>query len=1228
MSVNRTKVLEVAQKHLAKGNYDRAIAEYRKLVEDDPRDVRTWLKIGDLYTRKGARREACETYTRVAEHYAKQGFFLKAVAVYKQILKLDAGRLDISLRLAEMYEQLQLVSDALQTYETVAGALARAGDIDRALATLGKMADLDPENIPVRIKYAEALSKAGRTDQAASEFERGATLLRDQGRHEDYLKVAERLLFHRPKDVKLARELAETYLERNDAKRALAKLQLCFKANPKDIATLELLAQAFHLLGQTPKTISVYREIARIYQEGKKPEERARILSKILELDPSDAEARQALAGYASPREVSRRMELPGGAVVSAPPPASAASARGGAAPVAQSRPAQTHPAQGPAPSPLAQQAPSDVPAVLQEYDDEPELEVAEADSTELEVIDDDEVMILDEDAVPELEPIDEPVAVPAEVAALDQAELESDTDLAAEQALDALESPSFDEDAAAGPDVEIDVVEAPLPGPELRPSVAPDVAREAQIARLLTECDVFLRYGLRDKVIAQLEEVLGLDPQHVEARERLKDAYIEAARTDDAVDQLLALATIFDQQDKSQVGQLYLRQVLDLDPQNLEARRRLGETASSASRAPAPPAAPEAIDPLAGDDDVLFVDDDGEPELVESHDSLTGVSSAPPMEDGPEPVTAQHPELSDPMEFGDRSEVTADEPRDDTMRASVEELESGETASSLNSGALAADFEASELDADDLDVPELELGDALSQPPEPLDVEDLEPVPVPLERPQDPTPSEAAFADAESTFDAEASFEAPALDDPDSGFEDLGLDAELPDVRRADARHEDAGQEDSGRGDIGLDEQSLEDALDDLALDDAALDDAALDDAALDDAAPSLGPAEASKRGRGSAVADSDDPFTDIPSLAEPVEEGEPFVEATATDLERPRTPVPGTSPAPLASAPEPSADSPLPPAEASPASDAPPEMVPTDPGLAPMSPEEFEAVPVRPSVIPQAVEEAEQRLSMPPGEIEESLDEVDFFLAQGLHEEAREIVEDLLERHPGHPVLQDKLGEIAEAEAASRVAQQQSVPPMEDESFALAEKLAEELGPVEADPSGSDVLDVENVFEQFKKGVEEQIGLEDSDTHFDLGIAYKEMGLLEDAVHEFQLAMRNPQRECISHTMIGLIHVEQGQVQEGIKHFKNGLYADAKTEREELGLYYELGNAYELMGDPKEAVYYFQKVQKRDPDFRRVSDRIERLTSPEPPAAPTAPQMTMDDVDAAFDDLLGRDD
>ncbi len=300
MAINRNKVLEAARKYQSRGQYDKAIAQYKKLIDSDKRDVRSLLKIGDLHVRKGDRASAIETYQKVADHYSQQGFFLKAIAVFKQILKLDPSRLDAQVRLGEMYEQLQLISDAMSVFEDVSNGFMRAGDTDRALQMLGKMVDLDPEHIPIRIKYAEALSRAGRTQEAADEFDQGARLLREQGRLDDYIKVAERLLYHRGNDVRVAKDLAETYIARRDPKRALSKLQTCFKADPRDVSTLSLLAEAFLMLSQTDKAISVYREIARIHREAHRPRERMSALRRILDLNPNDNEARTALQKTAS----------------------------------------------------------------------------------------------------------------------------------------------------------------------------------------------------------------------------------------------------------------------------------------------------------------------------------------------------------------------------------------------------------------------------------------------------------------------------------------------------------------------------------------------------------------------------------------------------------------------------------------------------------------------------------------------------------------------------------------------------------------------------------------------------------------------------------------------------------------------------------------------------------------------------------------------------------------
>jgi tetratricopeptide (TPR) repeat protein len=284
-----------------------------------------------------------------------------------------------------------------------------------------------------------------------------------------------------------------------------------------------------------------------------------------------------------------------------------------------------------------------------------------------------------------------------------------------------------------------------------------------------------------------------------------------------------------------------------------------------------------------------------------------------------------------------------------------------------------------------------------------------------------------------------------------------------------------------------------------------------------------------------------------------------------------------------------------------------------------APINPQDFDSGPARPSQEPG-------RTSLPPGEVEEILDESEFFVAQGLFDEGLGVLRDALAAHPRNRLLLDRIGEVEEmaAKARAALAEASQPPPAVDNSFQLAEKLADELGPSDRS-EGSDVLDVEEVFAQFKKGVEQQIGVEDTDTHFDLGIAYKEMGLLDDAIHEFELCIANQQRECMAHTMIGLCHLERNDIPAAVAAFKKGLYAERKTEREELGLYFELGRAYEAMRDAQEALYYYEKVKKRDATFLDVQERIDALTKPQRPKA--APAAATEDLDAAFDELMGKE-
>jgi tetratricopeptide (TPR) repeat protein len=105
--------------------------------------------------------------------------------------------------------------------------------------------------------------------------------------------------------------------------------------------------------------------------------------------------------------------------------------------------------------------------------------------------------------------------------------------------------------------------------------------------------------------------------------------------------------------------------------------------------------------------------------------------------------------------------------------------------------------------------------------------------------------------------------------------------------------------------------------------------------------------------------------------------------------------------------------------------------------------------------------------------------------------------------------------------------------------------------------------------------------------------------MGLYDDAITEFKVAMRSREKEVLCHMMIGLCYMEKEMLSEAISQFKTGLYVEGITERETIALYFELGQAYEHLEDFREALYYFEKVAKKDSRFRNVESRIETIRS-----------------------------
>ncbi|MBW3671281.1 MAG: tetratricopeptide repeat protein, partial [Acidobacteria bacterium] len=117
---SRDKIIAKAEKLVSKGKIEDAIQEYERLLKDSPNDVNTLNRIGDLWVRINRPSEAVGVFTQIADHYSRDGFFLKAIAIYKKINKLDPSRLEIYEKLAELYAKQGLAMEAKTQYLVLA----------------------------------------------------------------------------------------------------------------------------------------------------------------------------------------------------------------------------------------------------------------------------------------------------------------------------------------------------------------------------------------------------------------------------------------------------------------------------------------------------------------------------------------------------------------------------------------------------------------------------------------------------------------------------------------------------------------------------------------------------------------------------------------------------------------------------------------------------------------------------------------------------------------------------------------------------------------------------------------------------------------------------------------------------------------------------------------------------------------------------------------------------
>jgi tetratricopeptide (TPR) repeat protein len=1071
--INPVKVKADADKLEKAGQTDKAIALYKQVVDDNPKDWNTINKIGDLYAKLNKPREASAEFAKVADFYAKDGFLLKAIAIWKKINKLDASAMEPYLNLADLYAKQGLMMEAKGQYQIVVDEYIKRGKNREAGDVLKKLAEIDPTDLKVRSKLADLYTRGGDNKKAVEEHIAIADELNKKGHVAEALQVLEKGLKLDPANTKLKGEVARVHLLQKNYDKAVGFLEQTLQAAPNDKELLGRLGEAYLGAKKVADAESTFR--------------------RLLEMDPKDDEARVHLgrvrlfqgdldAAYdeflpvvdrlLEKREADKAAALLQQIVQKAPAHVKsllklieiyrfAKNERSVAATYTQLSEAYINDGQ-------LQQAVSVLETLVER---EPHNQQHRS---KLEFV---RKRLAGGEGAAAPPPREERAAPQPE---LIEEELDLSTTPPAGSVPLGIEEPPARAQAAAPPVAPAAAPPAPASKSGVQISGPLNEEDTEFIEEHLAEGKVFRKYGLVDKAADQFEAILARFSDNVEARQELREVYREKGLNTKAAEQALALAEIFRLQGNEAEGRKSELEARSLDPQLVE------------SRLPAPPA-----------------------------------PAAPPP--APPPVAAEAVEVApEELAFAQEEAALAQE-------APVLEEELG--------------LEGEE---------EISLEEAPEMPPEEIGLE------VPEEEPA-PKP------------------EAPAEELPPLEEEPAAAAPSAP----------------------------------------AAEEIATTDEISMGEEIP-MGPAEEAG------------PPAEEPAPEAPEEVGIGFA-SEEISLEPPP--------------PEPPAPPPPPPRPVA----APPPVPPPAPPPQVAAPAPLKAAPA-----PAAYVEETPTARTLAADLQRVLSEVDSYIALGFVDDAKDALREIAGRYPAHPAILakiDELGmdreEVAEPAAAPAPAARPPAarPPAaveEEPSFGIAmeeaaseppapafEPLSEpapmaaaaappfespfeggiDLGaeldelfgaqsaveeiPVETTASELGDSGLADIFREFKKGVDKQLGKEDYDTRYNLGIAYKEMGLIDEAIAEFQLAAKDENRVLECGSMLGICFMEKGMPKLAIKWFEKGLKTPGRSEEEYAALRYDLAMAFEASGELDRALDIFSDLYGQDANFRDVAAKVRELRS-----------------------------
>lgn len=335
MAIDKNKIERNALKLIQKGQHRKAVAEYQKILAADPKDVRVRVKLLDLYGKIGKNAEAIEEAGRISDSYVDQGFTLRAIAIWKQVQRIDPDNPDIYSKMGELYIQQKLMGDAIAAFKRGVELLRELERFGEAGDLLARMEELSPDNVAIKVHLAELHLQEGKTEEFQQQLEKVVVQLKGEGRSRKLLHTLESLYEKSGRRIELVRPLADIYQELGEDEKALQVVHEGLSANPadrdlrlisiranlstgnltdarkvalgirdenpEDLFILEQLAAIAQARGDTEELVQWYKELAKVYGKQGLTDREEHYFKKVLEIQPNEAEASLSVGEFELP---------------------------------------------------------------------------------------------------------------------------------------------------------------------------------------------------------------------------------------------------------------------------------------------------------------------------------------------------------------------------------------------------------------------------------------------------------------------------------------------------------------------------------------------------------------------------------------------------------------------------------------------------------------------------------------------------------------------------------------------------------------------------------------------------------------------------------------------------------------------------------------------------------------------------------------------------------------